>query len=55
MLPEDVGEGDWIALEGMGAYMAASQTKFNGFYSDAKVEIIADSPKRRTTQLQVVK
>ncbi len=40
MLPCDAGEGDWIALEGMGAYMAASQSRFNGFYSDMKVEII---------------
>ncbi len=55
LLPEDTNEGDWIALEGMGAYMAASQSRFNGFYSDAKVEISSDSHKKRTTQLQVVK
>jgi hypothetical protein len=39
MLPEDANEGDWISLEGMGAYTAASQSRFNGFYSDMKVEI----------------
>lgn len=39
MLPEDVCEGDWIAIRGMGAYMAASQSRFNGFYSDFQVEI----------------
>ena len=44
MLSEDACEGDWIALEGMGAYTGASQTHFNGFYSDLKVEIIADAP-----------
>lgn len=43
MLPEDVGEGDWIAMQGMGAYMACSQTKFNGFYSDRQVEITSAS------------
>ena len=55
MLSEDACEGDWIALEGMGAYMAASQSRFNGFYSDAKVEIIPNAPEKRTTQLKVVK
>jgi ornithine decarboxylase len=55
MLPEDASEGDWIALEGMGAYMAASQSRFNGFYSDAKVEIIPNAHGKRTTQLKVVK
>jgi ornithine decarboxylase len=55
MLPEDVCEGDWIALEGMGAYTGASQTHFNGFYSDCKVEIIADAPVKKRAQLKVVK
>jgi ornithine decarboxylase len=55
MLPEDASEGDWIALEGMGAYTAASQSRFNGFYSDAKVEIVSSAPEKRTTQLKVVK
>ncbi len=51
MLPDDVCEGDFIALEGMGAYMAASQSRFNGFYSDLQVEISAGAPavnRRRT-------
>ncbi len=52
MLPEDAAEGDYIVLEGMGAYMACSQSRFNGFFSDAKVEIV---PTSRTTQLKVVK
>jgi len=55
LLPEDAGEGDWIALEGMGAYMAASQSRFNGFYSDTKVEIVSTAPEKRATQLKVVK
>jgi ornithine decarboxylase len=56
MLPEDTSEGDWISLEGMGAYMAASQSRFNGFYSDMKVEIVpTPAPEKRTTQLKVVK
>jgi ornithine decarboxylase len=55
MLPDDVCEGDWIAIQGMGAYMAASQSRFNGFYSDFQVEIAKDvvastSPKRRTSR-----
>jgi len=55
MLPEDTCEGDWIALEGMGAYGSASQSHFNGFYSDLKVEIIADAPSSRRAQLKVMK
>ena len=42
MLPEDVCEGDWIAIQSMGSYMAASQSSFNGFYSDMQVEISAE-------------
>ena len=48
MLPEDVCEGDWIAIKGMGAYMTASQSRFNGFYSDVQVEI---DPTRAPTVL----
>jgi len=39
MLPEDTCEGDWIAIHSMGAYMAASRSRFNGFYADQQVEI----------------
>ncbi|MDD3371766.1 MAG: type III PLP-dependent enzyme, partial [Alphaproteobacteria bacterium] len=53
MLPEDAAEGDYIALEGMGAYMACSQSRFNGFFSDTKVEIVRASEKK--AQLKVVK
>lgn len=61
MLPEDICEGDWIALRGMGAYMAASQSHFNGFYSDFQVEITGDSittapaRRRRASHLKLVK
>lgn len=63
MLPEDICEGDWIAIQGMGAYMAASQSKFNGFYSDFQVEIsnapnAVTAPKRRSrsaSHLKLVK
>lgn len=44
MLPEDVCEGDWIVLSSMGAYMAASRSSFNGFYSDMQVEIAPVMP-----------
>jgi ornithine decarboxylase len=43
MLPEDICEGDWIAIRGMGAYMAASQSHFNGFQADFQVEISGES------------
>ncbi|MGB9153829.1 MAG: type III PLP-dependent enzyme [Alphaproteobacteria bacterium] len=54
-LSDDACEGDWIALEGMGAYTGASQTHFNGFYSDLKVEIIPDAPATRRAQMKAVK
>jgi len=55
LLPEDVCEGDWIAIRGMGAYGAASQSHFNGFHSDFQVEISHESAsaapiKRRTAR-----
>ncbi len=42
-LPADIGEGDWIEIGGLGAYGAVLRTNFNGFYSDAQVEV-ADAP-----------
>ena len=39
MLPEDIQEGDWIAMHDMGSYAFAMQTGFNGFYSNQKVAI----------------
>jgi ornithine decarboxylase len=51
-LPDDICEGDWIVLHGMGSYTAASRSSFNGFYSDMQVEIaapatVATAPQRR--------
>lgn len=43
LLPDDSCEGDWIAIHGMGAYGAASQTRFNGFHSELQVEISGKS------------
>ncbi len=40
-LPEDIDEGDFIAIANIGAYGIAMQNGFNGFYSDKKVEIAA--------------
>lgn len=40
MLPENVAEGDWIVISGMGAYGLSFRTHYNGFYSDLKVEIV---------------
>jgi ornithine decarboxylase len=39
-LPEDVAEGDWVEVRMIGAYSNAIASKFNGFYSDAFVEIV---------------
>ncbi len=44
LLPDDVQEGDWLAFTAAGAYGASAQTRFNGFFSDAKVEITEDRP-----------
>jgi ornithine decarboxylase len=43
MLPADMHEGDYIEIGLTGAYGAALQTRFNGFYSDAKV-LLDDEP-----------
>ena len=42
-LPADIAEGDWIEIGQLGAYGATMRTNFNGFYSDATVEV-ADKP-----------
>ncbi|MDD3287572.1 MAG: type III PLP-dependent enzyme [Alphaproteobacteria bacterium] len=39
LLPSDIHEGDWIAIYGMGAYMSASQSNFNGFGFTKRVVI----------------
>jgi ornithine decarboxylase len=37
MLPENIGPGDFIVFESMGAYSVAVRTTFNGFYPDTWV------------------
>ena len=37
LLPESINEGDFIELEGMGAYSVTMKNNFNSFYSDIKV------------------
>ncbi len=39
MLPADIREGDWIEIGQLGAYGATMRTNFNGFWSDAAVEL----------------
>lgn len=36
-LPDDIGEGDWIEIDQLGAYSNALVTKFNGFCPDTFV------------------
>ena len=33
-LPDDIGPGDWIVFESIGAYSVAVRTNFNGFFPD---------------------
>lgn len=42
-LPDDVGEGDWIEIDRLGAYSNALATHFNGFHPGTFVEV-ADPP-----------
>ena len=39
VLPADIKMGDYIAIEGVGAYGTTTATKFNGFSSETLVEI----------------
>lgn len=38
-LPADAREGDWIEIDQLGAYSNALATRFNGFHSEAYVEV----------------
>jgi ornithine decarboxylase len=38
-LPEDIKEGDYIEIGQLGAYGTTMRTKFNGFHSDAQIEV----------------
>jgi ornithine decarboxylase len=39
-LPRNMAEGDYIQVHSMGGYASVMQTRFNGFYSDLRVEIV---------------
>ena len=52
LLPEDVGEGDWIEIGQLGAYGACLRTAFNGFDRARLVEV-ADRPLLETAGLTV--
>jgi ornithine decarboxylase len=43
MLPQDMGEGDYIEIGQTGAYGCTMRTQFNGFYSD-ETAILSDPP-----------
>jgi ornithine decarboxylase len=43
LLPEDMGEGDYIEIGQTGAYGSTMRTQFNGFYSD-ETAILSDPP-----------
>jgi ornithine decarboxylase len=45
-LPKDIAEGDWIEFCHMGAYSIGMQTSFNGFTTDAIVEVTTPSVDR---------
>lgn len=40
-LPDDVQEGDWVEICHLGAYGQALASKFNGFYSETTVAVMA--------------
>ena len=44
-VPDDVKEGDWLALHSMGAYSNTLVTCFNGFNPDTFVEVTDDAPR----------
>lgn len=45
MLPDDIMEGDWIAISGLGGYGLTFRTNYNGFCSDLRAEIREIPPK----------
>ena len=40
-LPDDVSEGDWVEICHLGAYGQALSSRFNGFYSETTVAVMA--------------
>ena len=43
-LPADAGEGDWLAMDSLGAYSTALATDFNGCQPDTYIEVADDPP-----------
>jgi ornithine decarboxylase len=43
LLPDDIGEGDWIELGQLGAYSSTLRTGFNGFDQASLIEVV-DGP-----------
>ncbi|WP_284164016.1 type III PLP-dependent enzyme [Frigidibacter sp. SD6-1] len=44
MLPGDIAEGDYLLIEGMGAYSTATNTLFNGFGAVVMVTVLSPVP-----------
>jgi ornithine decarboxylase len=44
MLPGDIAEGDYLLIEGMGAYSTATNTLFNGFGAVSLVTVLSPAP-----------
>ncbi len=40
-LPEDIAEGDWLIFHSMGAYCAATSTRFNGFGALSEATVLS--------------
>jgi ornithine decarboxylase len=53
MLPEDIRVGDWIKIEGLGAYGEVSRTDFNGFGTVQKLIITKAKAVRKSLKKKV--
>lgn len=51
MLPADIGEGDWIIIDQLGAYGEISRTPFNGFDQVIKIEQVKVRQKKRVRRV----
>lgn len=47
MLPEDIGEGDFIVMDQLGAYGETTRTNFNGFTEVTRIELMEKKAKPR--------
>jgi len=46
-LPKDLQVGDWLCLDGMGAYTHGTKSNFNGMESTTKVHILQPEVKKQ--------